>query len=119
VKKRLNRRARLRSVRDFIKQSQAMGRDLPADQQRYYGEVSQFLRSYLSESLGIDAVRLTAEEIETTLRQLGQNGLSAPVKNILQRCEQVLYSPQGLQLGASWRDQVQTELSKFAEMARH
>ena len=119
VKKRLTRRARLRMVRAFVTQSQAMGRDSPADQQRYYGEVSRFLRSYLSESLEIDAVSLTAEEIETTLRHLGQNGLSAPVKNILQRCEQVLYSPQGLQLGAGWRDQVQTELSKFAEMARH
>jgi len=119
VIRRLGRRARRRMVRDFIQRAQAIGRDSPGDQQRYYAEVSQFLRSYLSESLEIDAAGLTAREIETVLREQGQNGLSAPVKNILERCEQVLYSPQGTQLGQGWRDQVQGELGKFAELARH
>jgi len=73
----------------------------------------------LSESLAIDAASLTAQEIETALREHGQNGLSAPVKNILERCEQVLYSPQGARLGKDWREQVQGELSKFADLARH
>lgn len=118
VKKQLGRRARLRLVRDFIKQSQAVGRNSAADQQRYYGEVSQFLRSYLTETLEIDAASMTAQEVDAALGMLGQNGLGAPVRNILQRCEQVLYSPQGPQLGAEWRDEVQKELNKFAELAR-
>ena len=119
VKKRLSRRARRRMVRNFVQQAQAIGRDSPGDQQRYYSEVSQFLRSYLSESLEIEAASLTAQEIETRLREHGQNGLSAPVKSILERCEQVLYSPQGIQLGKDWRDQVQGDLGKFADLARH
>ena len=119
VQKRLSRRARQRMVRDFMQLAQAIGRDSPGDQQRYYSEVSQFLRGYLSESLAIDAASLTAQEIETVLREHGQNGLSAPVKNILERCEQVLYSPQGARLGKDWREQVQGELSKFADLARH
>jgi len=119
VRKRLSRRARQRMVRDFMQQAQTIGRESSADHQRYYSEVSQFLRGYLSESLEIDAAGLTAQEIETVLREHGQNGLSAPVKNILDRCEQVLYSPRGVQLGQGWREQVQGELSKFAELARH
>jgi len=119
ARKRLSRRARRRMVRDFIERAQAIGRDSLGEQQRYYAEVSQFLRSYLSESLEIDAASLTAQEIEITLRERGQNRLSAPVKNILERCEQVLYSPHGTQLGKDWREQVQGELGKFAELARH
>ena len=119
VKRRLSRRARRRRVRDFMQQTQAIGRESPGDQQRYYSQVSQFLRSYLSESLEIEAASLTAQEIETLLREHGQNGLSAPVKSILERCEQVLYSPQGIQLGKDWRDQVQGDLGKFADLARH
>ena len=119
VKRRLSRRARQRRVRTFMQQSQAIGRDSPADQQRYYSEVSQFLRGYLSESLEIEAGSLTAQEIAATLQEHGQNGLSAPVKSILERCEQVLYSPQGIQLGKDWRDQVQGDLGKFADLARH
>ena len=119
VTKRLSRRARQRMVRDFMRQTQAIGKDTPADQQRYYSEVSQFLRGYLTESLEIEAASLTAGEIEVMLREHGQNGLSAPVKNVLERCEQVLYSPQGIQLGKEWRDQVQSDLGKFADLARH
>jgi len=119
VKKRLSRRARQRRVRTFMQQSQSIGRDSPGDQQRYYSEVSQFLRGYLSESLEIEAGSLTAQEIAATLQEHGQNGLSAPVKSILERCEQVLYSPQGIQTGKDWRDQVQGDLGKLADLARH
>lgn len=119
VIRRLSRRARQRMMRDFLRQAQTIGKDSPAEQQRYYAEVSQFLRGYLSESLEIDAASLTAQEIDSALREQGQNGLSAPVKNILERCEQVLYSPQGLELAERWRDEVQGELGKFADLARH
>jgi len=119
VKRRMSRRARRRMVREFMRHAETIGRDSPAEQQRYYGGVSEFVRRYLSESLEIEAASLTAEEIAAALEQLGQNGMSTPVKHILQRCEQVLYSPQGAQLGREWRDQVHSDLSKFAQIARH
>jgi len=119
VRRRSSRRARLRQLRDFLRQAQTISRDSPVEQQRYYAEVSHFLRGYLSESLEIDATSLTADEIESALNNRGQNGLSASVRNILERCEQVLYSPQGSELGQRWRDEVQSELGKFAELARH
>ncbi len=119
VKKRLNARARQRQLQDFLQQAQAIGRDTPEDQQRYYAEVSRFLRGYLSESLAIDAASLTAEEIASTLQSHGPNGLRAPVKIILERCEQVLYHPEGAHLGQGWRDEVAHELAKFAALARH
>jgi len=117
--RRLSRRARQRMMRDFLRRAQTIGTDSPSEQQRYYAEVSQFVRGYLSDSLEIDAAGLTAQEIESALREQGQNGLSAPVKSILERCEQVLYSSQGLELAQRWRAEVEGELGKFADLARH
>jgi hypothetical protein len=118
VKRRLSRRARRRMLRDFVRKAQGIGSESSADQLRYYGEVSQFVRSYVSESLEIDASGLTPEEIESALQNRGQNGLSAPVKTVLERCEQVLYSPQGSELGKRWRDEVQGDLGKIADRSR-
>ena len=105
-------------LRDFVRKVQGIGRESTEDQLRYYGEVSQFVRSYLSESLEIDASGLTPEEMESALKDRGQNGLSAPVKTVLERCEQVLYSPQGAELGKRWRDEVQQDLAKIAARSR-
>jgi hypothetical protein len=116
--RRRSRRARQRMLRDFVRKAQGIGRESTEDQFRYYGEVSQFVRSYLSESLEIDASGLTPEEMESALKNRGQNGLSAPVKTVLERCEQVLYSPQGSELGKRWRDEVQEDLGKIADRAR-
>jgi len=118
VKKRLNPRARQRLMREFMQQAQAIGRDSPGDQRRYCAEVSQFLRSYLAQILDIDAQSLTAQEIEKALQEHGHNGLSAPVKTILERCEQVLYSARGSEVGQGFRDELQNELGKLAQMAR-
>jgi hypothetical protein len=118
VRRRLSRRARQRMLRDFVRKAQGIGRESTEDQLRYYGEVSQFVRNYLNESLEIDTSGLTPEEIEGVLIHRGQNGLSAPVKTVLERCEQVLYSPQGSELGKRWRDEVQGDLGKFADRAR-
>jgi hypothetical protein len=118
VKRRLSRRARRRMLRDFVRKAQGIGSESSADQLRYYGEVSQFVRSYVSESLEIDASGLTPEEIESALQNRGQNGLSAPVKTVLERCEQVLYTPHGSELGKRWRDEVQGDLRKIADRAR-
>jgi hypothetical protein len=118
VIRRRSRRARRRMLRDFVRKVQGIGRESSEDQLRYYGEVSQFVRDYLSESLEIDASGLTPEELESALKDRGQNGLSAPVKTVLQRCEQVLYSPQGAELGKRWRDEVQEDLGKIAARSR-
>ncbi|HEY2919247.1 MAG TPA: hypothetical protein VGK77_09670 [Candidatus Binatia bacterium] len=118
LRRRLSRRARQRMLRDFVRRVQGIGRESAEDQLRYYGEVSQFVRGYLSESLEIDASGLTPEEMESALKNRGQNGLSAPVKTVLERCEQVLYNPQGSELGKRWRDEVQGDLGKIADRAR-
>jgi hypothetical protein len=118
VIRRRSRRARRRMLRDFVRKVQGIGRESSEDQLRYYGEVSQFVRGYLSESLEIDASGLTPEEMESALKDRGQNGLRAPVKTVLQRCEQVLYSPQGAELGKRWRDEVQEDLAKIADRSR-
>jgi hypothetical protein len=115
VIRRRSRRARRRMLRDFVRKVQGIGRESSEDQLRYYGEVSQFVRGYLSESLEIDASGLTPEEMESALKDRGQNGLRAPVKTVLERCEQVLYSPQGAELGKRWRDEVQEDLAKIAD----
>ncbi len=105
-------------LQEFLRKAQAMGRESTDDQLRFYSQVSQFLRAYLNESLEIDAASLTPPEIESVLKNFGRDGLGAPVKTILERCEQVLYTPRGAELGKLWRDEVQGELGKLAEKAR-
>jgi hypothetical protein len=116
--RRLTRRARNRMLQEFLRKAQAIGRESTEDQLRFYSEVSQFLRAYLNESLEIDAASLTPPEIESALKNLGKDGLSVPVKSILERCEQVLYTQQGSELGKQWRDEVQEDLGKLAQGAR-
>jgi hypothetical protein len=44
--------------------------------------------------------------------------LGAPVKTILERCEDVLYTRQGAELGRDWRDEVRGDLGKLAQRLR-
>jgi len=117
-RRRLTRRARERKLHDFLRKAQAIGRDTTDDQRRFYSEVSQFVREYFTEWLEIDASSLTPQEVESALQKLGRDGLGAPVKAILERCEQALYTPRGFELGKQWRDEVQGDLGKLAERAR-
>ncbi len=117
-KQQLTRRARSRVLRDFLRASQSMGRDSAEDQQRFYAEVSRFVREYLGESLEIDASGMTPDELAGILERQGRNGLGAPVKTLLERCEQVLYTPRGAELAREWRDEVQSELGKLARSLR-
>jgi hypothetical protein len=112
------RRARRRLLRDFLRATQAMGGDSAEDQQRYYGEVSRFVREYLGQALEIDASGMTPEELAGFLESHGRNGLGPPVKNVLEKCEQVLYTQRGAELGRQWRDEVQIELSRLARSLR-
>jgi len=117
-RRRLTPRARGRMLQDFLRKTQAIGRESIEDQVRFYSEVSQFVREYLSETLEIDAASLTPQEIEGVLKKLGRDGLSGPVKTILERCEQILYTPRGSELENGWRDEVQRELGALAERER-
>jgi hypothetical protein len=112
------RRRRGRRVREFLRAAESIGRDSPQDQQRYYAEVSRFLREYLGESLDIHAAGMTPDEVAEALERRGRNGLGPPIKSVLNKCEQVLYTPGGAELGKRWRDDVQLELSKLARSLR-
>jgi hypothetical protein len=105
-------------LRDFLRSTQTIGRDSAEDQQRYYSEVSRFVREYFGESLEIDASGMTPDELAGFLESRGRNGLAAPVKTLLERCEQVLYTPRGVELGRQWRDEVQTELGRLTRSLR-
>ncbi|HEX2227774.1 MAG TPA: hypothetical protein VHM64_11575 [Candidatus Binatia bacterium] len=113
-----NRRARRRLLRDFLQQIKSMGRDSEADQQRFYSEVSRFLREYLRQTLEIDASGMTPEELARILESQGRNGLGAPVRSLLEKCEQVLYAPRGSELGKQWRDEVERELGSLTRSLR-
>ena len=114
----LSRRAKARMLQDFLRATQKMGRDSAEDQLRFYGEVSRFVREYLGQSLEIDVSSLTPDEVASALKSHGQDGLGAPVKILLERCEQVLYTRRGADLGRDWRDEVQGELGKLSQRLR-
>jgi hypothetical protein len=95
-----------------------MGRDSAEDQLRFYAEVSRFVRGYLGQWLEVDAASLTPDEVATVLESHGHGGLGEPVKTILERCERVLYTRQGADLGKNWRDDVQEELVKLTQRLR-
>jgi hypothetical protein len=114
----LSRRAKARMLQDFLRATQTMGRDSAEDQLRFYAEVSRFVREYLGQSLEIDVSSLTPDEVASALKSHGQDGLGAPVKTLLERCEQVLYTRRGADLGRDWRDEVQGELGKLAQRLR-
>jgi hypothetical protein len=113
VRRSPTRRARRRMVREFLRAINSVGRDSTADQLRYYAELSRFMREYLGHSLETEVASLTPDEIARALESRGHNGLGAPVKNILERCEQVLYTRDGAELGKAWRDEVQAEVGKL------
>jgi hypothetical protein len=116
--RRRSRRARGRALHDFLRASESMGRDSAEDQLRYYGELSRFVREYLGQSLEIDASSMTPDELAGVLESRGKSHLAAPIKSLLERCEQVLYTRQGAALGSQWRDQVQNDLGRLAQGLR-
>jgi hypothetical protein len=114
----LTRRARVRMLRDFLRSMRSMGRESPEDHLRYYAAVSSFVRNYLREWLGVEVASMTPDEVAATLASRGHGGLGAPIKSLLEKCEQVLYTRQGADLGKAWRDDVQNELDKLAQRLR-
>jgi hypothetical protein len=110
----LSPRARDRKAQEFLNKIRAQTTDDPEDQARFYGEISQFLRNYVNEWLDIDASGLTPEEIKSALAASGSDGVSAePLKAILEKCDQVLYTKHGFQLGKKWRQEVEQQLENL------
>jgi len=118
-RRRIPRRARHRMLQDFIRKAQSNGTESAEEQVQFYKELSRFLREYLGELLETDAGSLTPDEIETFLKERGRDGLSAPVKTILERCEQVLYTQRGFESARNWREEVHRELGRLADRTRH
>jgi hypothetical protein len=101
-----------------LRATEAIGNETAEDQQRYYADVSRFLREHLGESLEIDASGMTPDELADALQRRGRNGLGPPIKSILEKCQDVLYTPAGAELGRCWREEVQLELRKLARSLR-
>jgi hypothetical protein len=112
------RRKRRRRLREFLRATEAIGNETAEDQQRYYADVSRFLREHLGESLEIDASGMTPDEVAEALQRRGRNGLGPPIKSVLEKCQDVLYTPSGPELGRRWREEVQLELRKLARSLR-
>lgn len=106
-KKRISRRARVKFVEESLARIRAIRGESPQDQSRFYTEVSQFLRQYLSLWLEIEAASLTPEEIGMVLEKANVNGyLAQQIKTILEQCDMVCYGKDGLRSGGALRDQV-------------
>ncbi|MGH7831521.1 MAG: hypothetical protein ACREP8_15230, partial [Candidatus Binatia bacterium] len=110
----ITRRARERMVQDFLQRARAIGTESPQDHIRFYTEVSQFVRDYVSEWSEIDAASLTPEEIGAALQTRGRDGFEQPVKSVLEKCEQVLYTRDGLERAGQWRNEVLAEIGKLS-----
>jgi hypothetical protein len=114
----LTRRARKKMLHDFLRKIQTMEGESGEDPARFYSEVSQFVRQYVSESLKIDVSSLTPDEIEALLKNRGKERAGIAVKAILEKCERVLYTPHGMELGSEWRSEVKGELGSLRALAR-
>jgi hypothetical protein len=61
---------------------------------------------------------MTPDELAGILGSRRGNGLGAQVKDLLEKCEQVLYTRQGGELGRQWRDEVERELGRLTRSLR-
>lgn len=93
----LPRHARDRLAQESLARIRAIGSDTDAELACFYREVSGFLRRYLDQSLDLEASCLTPQEIERALKLAGTNGaLAQQIRDLLERCETVKYSRDGL-----------------------
>ncbi len=112
TKKRLSRKSREKLVIEHLGRIRAIKGQSPQDLILFYGEVSHFLREYLNQWLEIEAAGLTPEEIEMSLRTAGTNGsLAEQIRTILEQCDEVRYTRDGLRLGK----ELQTEMMGAVE----
>jgi hypothetical protein len=101
TRRRLSRRAREGLVQESLASIRRTLRESPEDPVRLSAEVSQFLRQYATQWLGIEAAGLTPEEIESALRQAGANSsVAEQIRAILEQCDGLRYAKDGLRLRA-------------------
>lgn len=105
TRRRLSRQARIKFVQENLARFRAIRGESPEDLTHFYTQVSQFLRQYLSQCLEIEAIGLTPEEIETSVRTTNDS-LAQQIRAILEQCDQVRYGKDGLRFG----QEHQTEL---------
>ncbi len=117
TRRRLSRRTRAKFVQENLGRIRAIKGDSPQDQIRFYSEVSQFLRQYLSLWLEIEAASLTPEETEMALEKANVNGsLRHQIKGILEQCDTVCYGNDGLQEGQALRDETLDGLERIVKL---
>ncbi|MGH7774088.1 MAG: hypothetical protein ACREQA_17835 [Candidatus Binatia bacterium] len=114
TRKRLSPRAWARFVQENLARIRAIKGDSPPDQIRFYSEVSQFLRQYLSLWLEIEATSLTPEEIEMALEKANVNGsLRHQIQGILEKCDTACYGKDGFQEDGALRDEMLDGLERI------
>jgi hypothetical protein len=92
IKRPVSRRVRQRWIRDGLQRIRKMANDSSQDPKRFYAEISQFLRQYLTEWLDVEARGLTPVEAQEALRAAGYNeGFAQEVRTVLEQCEQGQY----------------------------
>lgn len=112
------RHARDQLVHESLTKIRAIG-STDEDLVRLYQEVSSCLRRYLQESLELDALCLTPEEIERALGQARPNGsLAQQIRALLERCETVRYGRDGPRAAREHRDEVQAAFEKTVAAMR-
>ncbi len=92
AKKAVGRRARGQWTQAGLQRIRAMAQDPAQDEELFCGEVTKFLRQYVTEWLNVEARGLTPIEADEALRTAGYNGAFAQqVRAILEQCEQAQY----------------------------
>ncbi|MBI2358278.1 MAG: hypothetical protein HYV04_05140 [Deltaproteobacteria bacterium] len=91
------RHARERLAHEGLAKIRAIGCGSDEESARFYHEVSSLVRGYLQHSLDLEASCLTPGEIERALQHAGTNGtLAHEIRDLLERCEAMKYSRDGL-----------------------
>lgn len=92
VKRPAGRRARGQWTQAGLRRIREMAQNPAQNQEVFCGEVTNFLRQYVTEWLNVEARGLTPIEADEALRAAGYNGAFAhQVRAILEQCEQAQY----------------------------
>lgn len=111
TKRKLSQQARSKLLQENLSRLRAVGGESGQDRLRFYTEVAQFLRRYLTVGMEIEATGLTPEEIEKALEKAGINGSVAHgIRAILENCERVHYGKEGVLTGGQNRMELLTSL---------
>jgi hypothetical protein len=112
--RRPGRLTRDRLLRDRLARIRIIGKESTDDPCRFYAEVSQFLRQYLGERLGIEALGLTSDEIEERLKNTKTKAsLAQEIKTVLEQCDMARYGKGSDRFDPDSREQLFAALEKI------